>query len=327
MLLSTWAALLVLAAPPEPIELVVLPPEPQGGIKPDVAMQIWKSVVAEVDRSKNALGVSVKLQNDAKAALAGPARDQAWECKGELACLVDLGTTMGAGLILAGSVDKDSVSFLVVDVKAQRRMLGAKSTKKLERAGWRKQSDVAIKGVLQGLEKLRKAPPVEAPPPPEAKIDPSVAEIKIAASELADTKELTIDGLPIPKTGDGAVAWSGVPGRHVVVAVKNDGQRAVHELTLDGGKSLSLILAFGAPPTAPSSPPPAVRNDPPPPALVASAPPPRDDDDDRNSSPLWVWLAVGGAVVAGGTTAALLALGTKGGPSTDSATGSITGTY
>ena len=101
-MLACTSVLLALGAQAPPVgaeaapEMVILPPKPEDGAKPDVAMQIWKATVLEVEKAKAALGVSVRLQGEAKAALAGPARDQAWECKGEIPCLVELGHTLGA---------------------------------------------------------------------------------------------------------------------------------------------------------------------------------------------------------------------------------------
>ncbi len=343
MLAWSAAALLALVAqtpaPPDaPLEMLVLPPKPEEGVKTDVAMQIWKSVVAEVDKAKATLGVSVRLQGEAKAALAGPAREQAWECRGEVPCLVELGNTLGASLLVAGSVDKAGVGFLVIDVRSGKKVVGAKSSKKLEKAGWQRQSKAAVKGVLSGVEQWRKAPP-KPEAPPEVPMDPSVAEIRIATTELTGVRELTIDGLPIPFAGDSGVVWSGIPGRHVVVATRTDGTRAVHELTLEGGKSTAVVLVFVEPPTAPpepargtGAPPPSpvARGDEPPsepaPALVA-APPPAADDEESATSQWWFWVAMGAALAAGGTTAAVLAGGIKGSVETDSGRGTITGTY
>lgn len=314
------------AAEPAP-EMVILPPKPEDGAKPDVAMQIWKATVVEVEKAKATLGISVRLQGEAKAALAGPARDQAWECKGEIPCLVELGHTLGAALVVAGSIDKEGVGFLVIDVKNGKKVVGAKSSKKLEKAGWQRQSKAAIKGVLSGVEQWRKNPPKTEPAP--VAVDPNTAEIRIAAGELAGTQELTIDGLPIPLTSPDGVVWSGTPGRHVVIATRADGTRAIHELTLEGGRALSLVLVFVEPPKAPPAASPAPYSPPArdTPALVAAPPPPEDDGGDSATSQWWFWVAIGAAVAAGGTTVAVLAGGIKGGVSSDSGRGSITGTY
>lgn len=325
-------ALVVAQAPaPAPVaaeaapEMIVLPPKPEDGAKPDVAMQIWKATVVEVEKAKGSLGVSVRLQGEAKAALAGPARDQAWECKGEIPCLVELGHTLGAALVVAGSIDKEGVGFLVIDVKNAKKVVGAKSSKKLEKAGWQRQSKAAIKGVLAGVETWRTAPPKTDPP--AVALDPNTAELRVSASELAGTQELTIDGLPIPLTSPDGVVWSGTPGRHVVIATRADGTRAIHELTLEGGRSLPLVLVFVEPPKTPAaSPSPYVAPARTTPELVA-APPPPEDDGESPTSAWWFWVALGAAVAAGGTTVAVLAGGIKGGVSSDSGRGSITGTY
>ena len=332
-MLACTSVLLALVAQAPPVsaeaapEMVILPPKPEDGAKPDVAMQIWKATVLEVEKAKTSLGVSVRLQGEAKAALAGPARDQAWECKGEIPCLVELGHTLGAALVVAGSIDKEGVGFLVVDVKNAKKVVGAKSSKKLEKAGWQRQSKAAIKGVLAGFEQWRKAPP-KAEPPPVA-LDPATAELRLSASELAGTQELTIDGLPIPLTSPDGVVWSGTPGRHVVIATRADGTRAIHELTLEGGRSLPLVLVFVEPPKTPAtaSPAPYVAPARTTPDLVAAPPPPEEDDGESPTSSWWFWVAMGAAVAAGGTTVAVLAGGIKGGVSSDSGRGSITGTY
>lgn len=332
MLALPAAALLALAAqtPAAPAadaapELIVLPPKPDEGIKADVAMQIYKTVVAEVEKSKAKLGVSTKLQADAKAALSGPARDQAWECRGEIPCLVELGNTLGAALLIAGSVDKTGVGFLVIEVKSSKKVVGAKSSKKLEKAGWQRQSKAAVGGALGGLEKWRAAPKAE--PAPELVLDPNTSELRIAAAELTGARELTIDGLPIPINGGGDITWSGAPGRHVVVATKADGTRAIHELTLEGGKSVPLVLVYVEPPTAPTASPPPPSPQPEPELVAAPPPPPADEGDDDVSSKWWFWVSLGAALAAGGTTAAVLAGGVKGGVETDSGRGTIKGRY
>lgn len=348
MLATPAALLLVLAAQapapsaspaPDPAaagalpEMIVLPPKPEEGIKNDVAMQIYKAAVAEADKAKTGLGMSTRLQTEAKTALAGPAREQGWECKGEIPCLAELGSTLGASFVIAGSVSKSSVSFLVVDVKKVEKTVGVRSHRKLDKAGWQRQSKAAIKGVLEQFDKKLKAPPAAPEPPPVVALDPNVAEVRIAPGELTDVRELSFDGLPLPFTIDAGVAWSGVPGRHVVVATRQDGTRAVHELTLEGGTSLPLVLVFVEPPLAPAAgtPPPArvVSDDPPRDdgALVARAPPPASEDDDGATSKWWFWVGLGAAVAAGGATAAVLAGGIKGGVATDSGRGTITGEY
>lgn len=312
-MLPILLATLVGATPPE---MVVLPPQPLAA-KPNIAADVFKAVLGEVEKQKDTLGVSAKLQKDAKAAIGGPAKEQAWECANDPACLSQLGTTLGADYLITGVIDKDSVAFLIVDVKNQKKIVGARSSKKMAKAGPKKQAEAAFRGALSGFEQWSKNPKGPPPVTEGAEISPTLAELRISAAELENVTEVSLDGVPLPKKDDGSIAWSGPPGsRHVLLAVRRDGVKSSQDVMPEAGAPVDIKLVFIEP-----APPP------PPPPLVAKAEPLPPPESKPATSKWWFWVGIGGAVLVGGATAALLVGGNKGGPTVGSANGSIEGTY
>ncbi|MFO0727259.1 MAG: hypothetical protein U1E65_26000 [Myxococcota bacterium] len=305
---------LVGATPPE---MVVLPPQPLAA-KPNVAADVYKGVLAEVEKQKDALGVSVKLQKDAKAAISGPAKEQGWECNAEPACLAQLGATLGADFLISGVIDKDTVAFVIVDVKNQRKVVGARSAKKFAKSGPKKQADAALKGALSYFEQWSKNPKETPQAGGEgADIAPTLAELHLAPGELGAITEVTLDGTPLAVRPDGSIGWQGPAGRHALIAVRRDGVRSMQDLNLEAGAPLEVHLSFIEPAPPPPPPPLVIREEAPPPPPPSSAP----------TGKWWFWVGVGGAVLIGGATAALLIGGNKGGPSIGGNTGTIEGTY
>jgi hypothetical protein len=309
---GAWIFLLALGSPELP-ELVVLPPQPVD-MKPDVATQLWKETTKQIAKEQKTLEISMTVHEEAQDALTGPARDQAWECQSKADCLADLGATLGADLLIAGTVDKESVTLMLVDVRARKKIFAARSSKKLAEEGWKRQSQAVIKGVIKAFSDWRKAPP----PPAPAVVESDDGEIRIPQSELIDVKEVAVDGKAAEPNADGEVRWLGAPGRHVITAQRTDGARASREVDLPPKGVVDVDLEFIAPP------PPT----PPPPALVAPTPPPAEDEGRKEvTSEWWFWTSLGAAVALGGTTAVLLLGGAKGGPEIAGSVGSISGTY
>jgi hypothetical protein len=302
-----WALGLLAAAGDKPLEVIILPPQPKE-VKPNVAMDVWSNVQSQLEKGQKEAGISLVLQKDVKDALSGPAKDQAWECDAEPVCLAELGATLGADLVVAGVVEKESVALLLVEVKSKKKVVGARSSKKLAKAGAKRQATAAIRGLLQGIDTWRKAPPEPEPPPP-----PPMAELRIPKDQLTDVTEVKIDGQPVAPAADGAISWKGSPGSHAVSAKRADGQGTELQVTLDPAAPVEVKLAFLAP--APPPPEPQI------------APPPEDPSGDTVTSEWWFWTSLGAAVAVGGTTAVLLLGGIKGGPSINEDTGSISGTY
>jgi hypothetical protein len=143
-----------------------------------------------------------------------------------------------------------------------------------------------------------------------------LAELRIAATELTNVTEVSLDGTVLPRKDDGSIAWSGPPGRHVLVAVRRDGVKSAQDLTPEAGAPVDVKIVFIEP-----APPP------PPPPLIAKVEPLPPPESKPATSKWWFWVGVGGAVLVGGATAALLVGGSKGGPTVGSANGSIEGTY
>jgi hypothetical protein len=324
---SAQTALGAAPADERPPELVVIAPEVVG-LKPAAGADAWKVALAETEKRKGALGVSTALQKNAKAALAGPARDQAAECKGASPCLAELGSTLGARFVVFGTVEKDAVTWIIVDAATQKRVLGAKSGKRFASQGAKKQAEAAIRRAYEVFLEWRQGKHTEpeaggvamSPAGPEQTLRAGEAGIRVAAVELVGVERVEIDGreVPLAVAPDGPLFWVGAPGRHEVVATKRDRARARHDVVLEAGRVVDLVLVFLE--TAPPPPPP-----PPPPIVVATQPPPPEREGVTGK--WWFWAAAGAAVVAGGTAAAVLVGGAKGGPQVGSSVGTITGSY
>lgn len=311
----SFLALLLVAAPAAP-ELIIVPPQ-VSGVKPQISNEVWRAISKQIAKEKKTLGVSLSVQNEAKDALAGPARDQAWECAGKPECLADLGATLGAELLITGTVEADNVSLVLIDVKAAKKAVGARSSKKLAAAGWKRQSSAAIRGLIRGFEDWKKAPP---PPAADAGEIPDVpqpetGELRIAKSELEGVLEVTVDGATVRPGPEGTISWVGPPGAHTLTALRADGARTSQTVELEPKAQVDVTLAFAA------APPPPVSE--PPPELMAA----RDEDDEDVTGQWWFWTSLGAAAAIGGTTAVLLLGGLKGGPEIGANSGSITGSY
>ena len=312
----SFLALLLVAAPAAP-ELIIVPPQVTG-LKPQVSNEVWRAISKQITKQKNALGVSLSVQAEVKDALAGPAKDQAWECAGKPECLADLGATLGADLLIAGTVEADNVSLVLIDVRAAKKAVGARSSKKLAAAGWKRQSSAAIRGLIRGFEDWKKTPPppatdaAEIPDVPQ----PETGELRIARAQLEGVLEVTIDGATVRPGPEGTISWVGPPGPHTVTALRADGARTTETVELQAKGVADVALTFD------TAPPPAVSD--PGPTLVMA---PEDEEDDDVTGQWWFWTSLGAAAAIGGTTAVLLLGGLKGGPEIGANAGSITGSY
>lgn len=331
--LTAVAQLAIAQAAPE---LVVLPLATEGAKASD-GLAAWKVVTAAVERSKKKLDVSTSLQKKQHDFLVGPAREQARDCGFEAPCLAEVGSTLGADVLVAGRIEKDGVVLTAIDVNSGVRVADGRSLRKLRRRTLTVRSRDASQRLIRTLTKhMKKAKAVAAAAPkkkPAPEVEPPKADpitdpiteplddgaapvaaatgsLLIPASELRGVSRVAVDGDPVSFSGDGSITWTGAPGTHRLVATRADGQSIARDVRIDPNDTAQISLEF---PAITAPPPPTVA------ATVVEEPSP--------TSKWWFWTAIGAAVVAGGSTAALLALGDKGGPSLPSSSGTIRGTY
>lgn len=93
----------------------------------------------------------------------------------------------------------------------------------------KKQAEAAFRGALSGFEQWSKNPKGPPPVTEGAEISETLAELRIAATELTNVTEVSLDGTVLPRKDDGSIAWSGPPGRHVLVAVRRDGVKSAQD--------------------------------------------------------------------------------------------------
>ncbi|MCC7386294.1 MAG: hypothetical protein IT384_30905 [Deltaproteobacteria bacterium] len=343
---AAWALLLIMGAPPSPgpIELIVLPPRPGKGIKSGAALAVWKGMTKQLGPSAGAQGLSLSAHQEAESAIAGPAKDQAWECALDAGCLADLGATLGGGFLIAGEIAKDHVNLVLIEVRSKKKIVAARSSQKLAKSGPSRQAEAAVRGILKGYGSWSAGQRAQAgatPSPPGPAY--ATSELTLRRDVLAAVIEVSIDEAIIQPGEDGAIRWIGPPGKHEITAVRADGARAEHTVTLEAGVAFDLRLDFRPPaPAASTSSPRSVAARPPteaPPPIASTAPPiastappiaapgPARSDRAPISSQWWFWTSVGAAIAVGGATAALLLGGAKGGPSIDASTGEIIGSY
>src|SRR5262245_29989926 len=123
--LALSVALLAAAQGDEP-QLVVLPLEAEG-VKPQLGLDAWKTVVAEVAKAKAKLHVGVTFQKELHDMLLGPAREQARDCGSNVDCLREIGRALDVAQLIAGKVTKDEVSLVAFDVSTGAKLGTAKS--------------------------------------------------------------------------------------------------------------------------------------------------------------------------------------------------------
>ena len=318
-------ATLFAAQTPKP-ELITLPLS-AASVDAQPTMSAWNSVVAEIGRRAKRLGVSVAIQRAKHDFLVGPAREQARDCGRDVDCLAEIGAALGAEILVIGVVSK-RVALLAIRV-ADRSILAkarspAKGTidKRAVRAARRLARRLLKPLGRSGPRKRARAaapPPDEGPPssvPPVVPPPPSNGLLYIHRDALVGVTRITLDGDPIAFTADGFVSWPAAAGPHTLEATHFDGRSVMRAVRLEAGRTTEVTLPFTAPPPPP-----------PPPLVTAAAAPAAPEDDRALTGTWWFWTVVGSVVVAGAATAAVLATGSKGGPTPADDTGTIRGTY
>jgi hypothetical protein len=319
---------LSLALPSEPAparipELVAIPPRVEG-LDAKAGLEAWKTLTQELESSRKQLGVSIQLQKQQHDFLVGPAREQARDCQDAVECLSEIGTTLGADVLVTGKVTATEVSLFAIDVSTQKRIADANALGKKSQLSQLRTR--AAKALIKKLEAARKAAPAAATASSAAgaakKDEASEAgkeaeatnaagtqlgTLMLAPSQLQGVSSVVVDGASVPFGGDGELRWEGTAGTHTLTAVHADGRRLTQDVVLRPGEITTTTLSFAS--LAPAAE-----------AIGAPIEPPV-------TSRWWFWTSVLGAVIAGSATAAVLAGGEKGGPSLASESGTIRGTY
>ena len=325
-------ATLTVAQPSRP-QLVTLPLAASSA-KTQQTLSAWNTVVAELDKRARGLKVRVDLQKSQHAFLVGPAREQARDCDRDVDCLAEIGSALGADVMVIGVVST-RIALLAIRVEDRAVLAKARSPRKgsvVQRAK-RAAQRLARRLRTSLRRRLPKSPDPLATAAPASESGPTTQQppivepssagrrapvqglLYIDRTQLAGVTRLTLDGEPLAFTGEGFVSWPATSGPHTLRAVHLDGRELVKTVELQAGQTTEVALNFPIP-TAPPTPP----------LTAAPVQPPAEDDSDVTGT-WWFWTAVGTAVVAGAATAAVLATGNKGGPTPPSETGSIQGSY
>lgn len=320
-----WSVLplLLLAAPAGPApEIVVLPLSTSDALGPQ-GLEAWKVIAQEFSKAKKKLKAQTTLQKKQHDFLVGPVREQARDCGEKLACLAEIGTALGANILVFGKLDENGIGLKAIDVATANAIAEGGSAPALAKQAVKKQAVAATKSLVQALaahQKKAKSPEKTAPPGPVAEAPPppppeapsgtapilALGKLVIGKDQLAGVTKVNVDGEVVLFGGDGTISWSGAPGSHRVQAERADGNSVSKELVLEPGQTKFVSLEF-----------PIVA----PPAAVAVK------DDDAVTGKWWFWTSLGVAVAAGSATAILLLGGEKGGPQLPDSTGTIRGTY
>lgn len=323
-----WSALplLLLAAPAAAPEVVVLPPMANDALASQ-ALEAWQVVADELGKAKKKLKVQTSLQKKQHDFLVGPVREQAKDCGEKLPCLAEIGTALGAQVLVIGKLDDRGVGLMVLDVATASPIAEGGSAPALAGQAVKKQAIGASKSLVQAWLQAQKKGPANKkpeanlakkepppPPPPEGGAGTgaapllAVGQVAINRDQLVGVNKVTLDGEVVLFAGDGSIRWSGAPGSHRLKAERSDGSSMQKEVVVEPGRTQFVSLEF--PIVAP----------------VASASPAAEEGESVTGK-WWFWTSLGVAVAAGSATAILLLGGEKGGPQLPDTTGSIRGTY
>ncbi|MBK8012432.1 MAG: hypothetical protein IPK13_13865 [Deltaproteobacteria bacterium] len=146
------------------------------------------------------------------------------------------------------------------------------------------------------------------------------AMLILSAESVRNVSTVSIDGAPVPFSGDGGVLWQGLPGEHRLELTLVDGRTVTENLILSPNEERRMALNLSAALTQPSTP---ADNA----SRAATATTPARRDEGSVVSTWWFWTVVGVVAAAGTTSAILLATQQSGGPTLPEPLGSIRGTY
>jgi hypothetical protein len=278
-------------------ELVVLPPKYVGGDAEEIEA-IWSLVTQEL--KKSSLGMSFVLNDRTQEMLRGGAREQAWDCGLGSACLSELGKTLGAAYVVAGAIGDDSVSLVLIDIARQKKIASARSPDRIAPEGPVRQGKAAVRSLIQSAAKLRPVPVAANKPKPPSAPGPTVEKTPHTVSPEPKPEAKALEAKIAP-AAPAAAAGPAAPAAPAAPRASAERERPPAE--------------------------PIVRASPAAADVTHSPAPVAPEHDEDVLSAWWFWTSVGAAVLLGAVTAAVLVGGGKGGPSVESPTGSISGTY
>lgn len=363
MLVPSLALFFAVGAAGTP-EMVVFPPQPEG-LDQKRAIEVWSVITAQLKEDRAKLGVSFKVQQEAHDVLLGQGREQAWECGLNARCLSDIGGTLGASVVVAGTISESAVSLVVIEVADKKKVTGAKSSPKLAQQASARQALAAAKGLVAaylkvkskgaksvlageaegGAEAAGEAALAEKPSKPEKPAKGSKPEKPAKGGKGAATAKVEPPP-PEPEAPPPDQAGSSIDG---MIRIARTQLENVTSVSVDGAALVArddgTMIWIGSPGTHTVR---ARRSD----GATYSKDievEPRSTTDlvlefssasvtpafaatyEEEEKPItkkwWFWTSVGGAVVAGGVLSLIFIGGSKGGPSISGELGSVSGTY
>lgn len=145
----TLGSVLAGANPPE---VIAVPPAVEGRPARD-SLAAWKTIKTELTRAKKRMGVSTKLQRKRRHFLVGPVRERARDCGFNVPCLVEVGATLGADILVAGLVEASQVTLVAIDVGAGRQIAEAASSRSQAQTSTKRKARMAARALFRALGK------------------------------------------------------------------------------------------------------------------------------------------------------------------------------
>ncbi len=336
------------------------------GMSASEGLEAWKIVKEAIAQSKGRLGVTVSLQKRRHDFVVGPAREQVKDCTGNIDCLKEIGSALGADILVTGRVTPKLVSLIALEVNTGRLVGEAETPIELQKAALDSRASSAARLLVAAMAPDDSGPsagPSSAVPsggPSSAAPTGGPMAMRPGPGPQASGGDEGLKGFDGPDDGlksDEPAPTSMAPPAeeapinpmHGVLKLSLDQLRSVIRVSIDG-----TDIAFtpqgsvhwrGVPGdhklvvekssgerlsrnvfVEPGSETNVVLQWP---NLAGSGPPPAQSDDQGSAvtGTWWFWTSLGAAVAAGTTTAVLLAGGDKGGPALAGETGRIQGTY
>ena len=132
------------------LEIMAVPPATKD-VAASRALSAWKTVSRELKRAKKRLKMSTKLQRQRHDFLLGPAREQAGDCGEDIGCLVEIGSTLGADILITGRLDRDALTLVAIDVQARERIASVSSSEALASKGPKRKAKNATRRLIADL--------------------------------------------------------------------------------------------------------------------------------------------------------------------------------
>ncbi len=344
-----WATTLgALAQEPKKPRVVILPFGNQENVRLADALMVWKAITTAVEGAQIKLALSMELQDARHDFLIGPAREQAAECGFRSTCLREIGSTLGAEVLIAGAVGAELITIVVLDVETGKRITRIRSSMNLVDAPPAQKAGSAARNLIYALTHQEEDGDAEtAPSPGEAEAEQTAVHAEDPTRESVDPTlehELAPQprASPAPEEGsefDGAWDEDEEPPpsleetedeiRFGTLLIKETHARRIRMATLDGeslerqsdgeltwtglagSHTLRIERANGTHLTQTI----LVRPNQVTIVDLALSETEAPHRAARTDEKWWFWVAISGAILLGATTAVALGSGTKGGPS------------